>query len=179
MVLHAPRPQVVVIAAIATQNRLIGRQCGLPWPPIHEDLRRFKQLTLGHALIVGRSTFESIILQFGRPLPRRRMMVLTTRGSLPGHPDIETFPSLPAALHAAQGEKRVFVAGGTRPYREALELADRLELTLVEGAYEGDTYFPPYAQLIETRYELANKVTRSGYSFQTYQHCSSVPPAAG
>ncbi len=146
----------------------------MPWPPLRDDLKRFKWLTRGHALIVGRTTFESIIRQFGKPLPERRMVVLTSRGPLPDFPDIETFSSLSQATGATRNESIVFVGGGARPYAEALPLADRLELTLVEGAYEGDTYFPPYAHLIGTRYELVAEEPGDGFSFVTYRRRGSV-----
>lgn len=163
------RPELVIIAAVCARDRLIGRGVGLPWPPIREDLQRFKRLTRGHALIVGRCTFESIIHQFGRPLPERRMVVLTSKGPLPDYPHIETYTSLKAALKRTRDESTVFIAGGTRPYREALPLAHRLELTLVEGTYRGDTYFPPYDHYIGTRYALAEKRQREGFAFLTYR----------
>ena len=162
-------PEIVIIAALAREDRLIGRGLALPWPPLREDLRRFKRLTSGHALIVGRTTFESIVHQFGRPLPKRRMMVLTSRGVLPGYPDVETFASLPAALHATRNARVVFIGGGAQLYAEALPLADRLELTLVEGRYKGDKYFPPYAHLIGPRYVLTDEKYSDGCAFVTYR----------
>ncbi len=160
--------EIVIIAALAARDRLIGRGLGLPWPPLREDLRRFKRLTRGCPLVVGRRTFESIIAQFGSVLPGRRMLVLTSRGPLLDYPGIEVFRSLTHALDAVRKEPVVFIGGGTRPYREALGLADRLELTLVEGGYEGDTYFPPYEHLIGSQYTLTGEVPGDGYSFKTY-----------
>ncbi len=173
------RPETVIIAALASRDRLIGRGHNLPWPPLRDDLKRFKWLTRGHALIVGRTTFESIIRQFGKPLPERRMVVLTSRGPVPDFPDVETFSSLPQAIRAARNESIVFIGGGARPYTEALLLADRLELTLVEGTFEGDTYFPPYAHLIGTRYEWVAEEPGDGCSFVTYRsrcNAHSDPP---
>ena len=169
MTAAASRPEVVVIAALSKHNRVIGRGYDLPWPPIRPDLKRFKQLTKGHALVMGRTTFESIILQFGRLLPDRRMVVLTSRGALPDYPDVETFSTLPGALQALQNESLIFIGGGARPYAEALTLADRLELTLVEGTYEGDVYFPPYEHLIGSEFHLTAQERGPGYAFHTYQ----------
>ncbi len=177
MTVTSARREVVVIAALCEETRLIGRDLGMPWPPIREDLKRFKRLTLGHVLIVGRCTFTSIIRQFGAPLPQRRMLVLTTSGPLRDHPDIETCASLGDAIEAASQDSPVFVAGGHRPYKEALDFADRLELTIVEGGgYEGDTYFPPYKHLIGAEYRLENEEVAPGCRFMTYRRCKAPRP---
>lgn len=160
--------EIVVIAAVAEKNRVIGRGMDLPWR-IPEDLKRFKQLTTGHVLLMGRRTFESIVHQFGGPLPRRRNVVLTSHGSLPAHPEIETYPSIDAAMAALSGEDVVFIGGGAAIYEQFLPKADRLELTLVEGDYEGDTFFPPYEHLVGTTFRVAHEEARPGYRFVTYE----------
>jgi dihydrofolate reductase len=140
--------EVVVIAALAEENRVIGAGLDLPWR-IPADLRRFKALTLGHPVVMGRRTFESLVHQFGGPLGGRENVVLT-RGPLHvDHPDVRVCGALDDALDAFAGRARVFVGGGATVYAAALPRADRLELTLVEGAFEGDTFFPPYAHLVE------------------------------
>ena len=141
-------------------DRLIGDGLELPWH-LPADLRRFKAMTLGHPRVMGRRTFEALLHQFGGPLPGRETVVLTSDPAAVerrGLPDVSAFASLPGALGAFSGRERVFIGGGAAVYAAALGLpdasgeagrpADRLELTLVEGDFSGDTYFPPYEPLL-------------------------------
>jgi len=129
---------VTIVAAVAA-NGVIGVDGGLPWR-LPDDLRRFKELTLGHVLVMGRRTYESI----GRPLSGRTTVVVTRQPDWEaGFDQIVTARSVPEALaRAAELDEEVFVVGGAQVYAEALTLADRLELTLVEASPEGDTFFP-------------------------------------
>ena len=125
--------KLILIAAV-NAKRVIGVDGRLPWH-ISDDLKRFKLLTTGHTVLMGRKTFESI----GRPLPNRRNAVLSS------HPlsGVETFASLDSALEALKGEEKVFVIGGGQLYAQTLECADELLLTIVENECDGDTFFPP------------------------------------
>lgn len=161
------RPELVIIAAVAEKDRLIGNGLDLPWR-LSEDLKRFKRLTMGHAMLMGRRTFESLVHQFNGPLRGRRLVVLTSRGPLADYPDIETYPGIEAALQALADADVVFIGGGADVYAQFLPLADRMELTLVEGTYEGDTYFPPYEHLIGTVFEVTEVDRRDGFRFVTY-----------
>lgn len=161
-------PEIVLIAAVAEDNRVIGNDKDLPWH-IPEDLKRFKRLTTGHPLVMGRVTFESIVHQFGGPLPDRRLVVLTSRGALPDYPDVEAYASIDAAMDAVAGEDRVFIGGGEAIYEQFLPRADRLELTLVEGAYEGDTHFPRYEHLVGDMFEVTHDDPRDGFRFVTFE----------
>src|SRR5262245_58004248 len=116
--------RVSLIVALA-RNRTIGRQGGIPWH-LGEDLKRFKRITMGHHLIMGRKTFESI----GRVLPGRTTVVVSRRID-PQVTGVRFAPSLPAALEAAAaaGDEEVFVVGGGEIYQLALPLAQRLYLT--------------------------------------------------
>lgn len=168
---HSPAlvPELVLIAAVAEENRVIGRDRDLPWH-LPEDLERFKRLTTGHPLLVGRRTFESIVHQFGGPLPKRRMVVLTTEGSFDEYPDeVEAYSSIDAAMEALSNEEIVFVGGGESIYRQFLPEADRLELTLVEGDYEGDTYFPRFEHLVGDVFEATDVEAHDGFRFVTYE----------
>jgi dihydrofolate reductase len=137
---------VSVIVAMAV-NRVIGRDNAIPWK-LSPDLRRFKALTMGHTLIMGRRTYESI----GRPLPGRRTIVITNRGlpAATGSPEagseVGVASSLDEALGLAKsaGENHAFIAGGAQVYAAAMPHADRLYLTLIETAVNGDTTFPEY-----------------------------------
>ena len=161
-------PEIVLVAAVAEENRVIGQGQELPWH-LPEDLQHFKALTRGHALLMGRKTFESIVHQFGEPLPERRLLVLTSKGHLPGFPDVEAYASVEAALEAAAGEAVLFIGGGEAVYAQFLERADRLELTLVAGRYEGDTHFPEYEHLIGSFFKKTAEQSRSGFRFVTYR----------
>lgn len=157
---------------MAERNRVIGQDKDLPWH-IPEDLRRFKRLTSGHPLVMGRRTFESIVHQFGGPLPNRRNVVLSSRGALPGYPGVEVYPSPEAALEALQDEPRIFIGGGAAVYETFLPHADRLELTLVAGDYRGDTFFPPYEHLVGTEFAATAEERHDGFRFVTYRRVQS------
>ncbi len=158
---------MIIIAAVAKENRCIGKDTHLPWQ-ISEDLRRFKQLTLGQPLIMGRVTCEGLIRDFGGPLPERQLLTLSRNTDIEIHPEIYVYNSLSCALNQVKSADKVFIAGGAKIYQEALEFADRLELTLVDGAYDGDTFFPPYEHLIGTKFNLTNEEPHEGFSFVTY-----------
>lgn len=161
-------PELVIVAAVAEENRVIGRDRDLPWH-LPEDLQHFKELTTGHPLLMGRRTFESVVHQFGGPLPDRRMVVLTTQGPIGEYPEIETYASIDAAMEALSDADLIFIGGGETIYRQFLPKADRLELTLVEGAYEGDTYFPPFEHLVGDVFEETAVDPRDGFRFVTYE----------
>ncbi len=131
--------KITLIAAVA-ENRVIGRNGGLPWR-LPEDLRRFKQRTEGHIVIMGRRTFESL----AGPLPNRPAIVVSRNRDLDvGGATLAN--SLDEALDVARGrgEDEVFILGGSAIYALALPLADRLELTVVHAVVEGDTFFPEF-----------------------------------
>ena len=172
----APRPEIVLVAALAEQNRVIGDGLELPWH-LPEDLAHFKRLTRGHALLMGRRTFRSIVHQFGGPLPERRHLVLTHDGPLEDYPQIETAPSIEKALRHVAGNsdtERLCVGGGASVYEAFLtkplvERVDRLELTLVEGRYDGDTYFPAWRHLVGPVFEKTAETSREDLRFVTYE----------
>ena len=118
------------------ENGVIGNAGTMPWH-IPEDLKHFKAVTTGAAVIMGRKTFESI----GRALPKRKNIVITRQTGYEAA-GCEVVTSLEAALQAAQTEDRVFIIGGGEIYREALPFADRLWITEIAAAPAGDTTFP-------------------------------------
>jgi len=150
--------KLALIVAIG-KNRVIGTQGRLPWH-ISEDLKRFKRLTTGHAILMGRKTYESI----GRPLPQRRFIVLSSK-PIPG---VETFGSIDTALAALADQERVFVIGGGTIYATLLQLADELYLTIVDREVDGDTFFPPYEDLLATRFRLVHREYHEGFAFMDY-----------
>lgn len=150
----------MIVAAVG-RNGVIGVDGRLPWR-ISDDLARFKQLTMGHALVMGRATFESI----GRPLPGRSTIVLTRQPDW-SHDGVEVADSLEQALALAAGRGQdVFIAGGAAVYRSALDVADGMELTEVEAEPEGDTWFP---QVDWSQWREVRRDSRDGFSFVSYQ----------
>ena len=133
--------RVSIIAAVAA-NGVIGRAGGLPWR-LPADLRRFKQITMGHHMIMGRTTYESV----GRPLPGRTTIVLTRDRSWSAD-GVVVAHSLNEAVEVARqaGDDEVFVTGGSSVYREGLERADRMYLTEVHADVDGDTVFPRWSR---------------------------------
>ncbi len=128
------------IIVAMSENRAIGLAGGLPWH-LSPDLRRFKKLTMGHHLVMGRRTFESVRV----PLPGRRIIVLTRQPHYAA-PGVQVAASLEEALGLAEaaGEDEVFIGGGAEVYARALPLADRMYLTLVHALFEADTFFPDF-----------------------------------
>ncbi len=117
-----------------SQNRVIGKDGGLPWR-LSADLRRFKQLTMGHHIVMGRKTFESI----GRILPGRTMVIITRQADFDAHGALVA-NSLDEALQLSSGDDEVFIIGGAEIYRQALSLVDRIYMTQVKATVDGDTY---------------------------------------
>jgi dihydrofolate reductase len=133
----AHRPRLVIIGALA-RNGAIGRDNQLLWR-LPEDLKRFKRLTLGHPIVMGRKTFESI----GRPLPGRRNIVVTRERGWRAE-GVETAHSLDDALALAGDVPEIDVIGGAEIWALALPRADVLQLTEIEHDFEGDAFFPPW-----------------------------------
>jgi dihydrofolate reductase len=164
-------PALSIIAAVAS-NGVIGAGGALPWR-LPDDLRRFRALTRGHAVIMGRRTWESL----PGPLPERQNIVVSSRGdAIPG---VDVVPSLDAALAASRLPSPAFCIGGAVLYREALRRARTLHLTEIARDYPGDTVFPPFArdewrEMARERHRTADGVD---YAFVTYAR-ERAPPAA-
>lgn len=153
---------LVVIAAFSENRRVIGKSGGIPWD-IPEDRARFWALTRGHAVIMGRKTYESI----GHPLDGR-LTVLVSATKTVGGTQCVTVSSLDAAIAAARtrGYSTVFIAGGQRLYEEAVNDADILYLTEIHENYDGDVFFPCFD---ETKYEKTVEKAAEQFSFLTYR----------
>lgn len=129
-------PMITLVVA-TSQNRAIGKDNQLLWH-LPEDLKHFKRITSGHAVIMGRKTFESI----GKPLPNRRNIIVTRQADYQVA-GAETASSLAQAFKLCENDKEVFILGGAEIYKQSLPHADRIYLTLVEAEMEADTFFPP------------------------------------
>jgi len=156
---------VSLVAAVGS-NGVIGRAGGLPWARTG-DLAHFKALTLGHVLVMGRRTYESI----GRPLPGRTTVVVTRqpgwRADSDGGAGVLVCPDVESALaRAGEVDPEVFVVGGAEVFRATLPLADRLVLTHVHQAPEGDTWFPAVDW---TRWREVGREVHAGFDIATYE----------
>ena len=158
--------EVVLVVAVA-RGGVIGADGALPWH-LPADLAHFKRLTLGHAVIMGRATFESI----GKPLPQRLNIVLTRQADY-APPGVEVVPSLAAAYaRAAAHGGPAMVIGGAKVYAQALADAQRIELTEVHADVPGDTHFPPLGadwREVAREDHPADARNAHAYSFVTYR----------
>ena len=166
----AGRPRISIIVAVGA-NGVIGSDGQLPWR-LPEDLKRFRALTMGHAMVMGRRTFDSI----GRPLPGRRSIVVSRQRDL----EIEgatVTSSLDAAIAAAGNDPEVFVIGGGEIYAASLSTADRLLVTEVDASPDGDTHFPTIDATIWRESARERHVTDDGlaYAFVDYERITPRP----
>lgn len=159
-------PDVVLIAAVA-RNGIIGRNNALPWH-LKADLVRFRSVTMGHPVLMGRKTWESL----GRPLPGRRNLVITRT---PGYSAVgaETYPDVDSALNALADLPQVFVIGGAEIYRQMLPRARTLMLTEVAADVAGDVHFPAFDRQgfveVSRISHKADVVNDHDYDFVEYQ----------
>jgi len=153
-------PQVNIIASIG-ENRALGKKNQLLWH-ISEDLKRFKKITLGHPIIMGRKTYESI----GRPLPGRLNIIITR--NLKYQPQgVTVCNSVEQALKTASQKKykKVFIIGGGEIYKQTIDMADKLYLTIVDGNFEADIFFPEYEEKFQLVEKTAATDTNSSYKY--------------
>jgi dihydrofolate reductase len=159
--------KIALIVAMS-ENGVIGDKGKIPWH-IREDLQRFKRLTMGHSIIMGRKTYESI----GKPLPGRTNIVLTRSPNFIAPPGVLTFASFDAALEHCreQNHGSAFIIGGSKVFQLALPLADRLLITEVHQRVNGDTKFPDYDR---TEWTETAREDGSEYSFVEYARTTAI-----
>lgn len=159
-------PEIVIVAALA-RNGVIGRDNGLPWR-LKADLQHFRALTMGHPILMGRKTWESL----GRPLPGRRNLVVTRDAEFEAV-GAEVFTDPEAAIAAAAGAERLFVIGGAQLYKTLFPRAERLALTEVWADVEGDAHFPMFdrSDFVEERRDVrtADADNEYDYDFVDYR----------
>ncbi len=129
---------IIIIAAMA-QNRVIGKRNDIPWH-IEGEQALFKKITMGHTVVMGRKTFESI----GRPLPGRKNIIITRRSDYTP-PGCLIAASLDAALAICRDDEKIFIAGGGQIYKIALQFADEIRLTVIGREIPGDVFFPEFS----------------------------------
>lgn len=153
------------------KNRAIGIDGKLPWPNISEDKKRFRNLTIGHTVIMGSKTFDSI----GKPLPDRTNIILSRKNIY--EPDALVMNSLDKALKVIRQDDEVFVIGGGQVYKQVLSLADRLYITEVDISPIADAFFPKFDEndfkIIEETHHVANEKNSFATTFKIYSRKKS------
>lgn len=165
----ANKSSTLTIIVAAGEDNAIGKDNDLIWH-LSNDLKRFKSLTNGHHIIMGRKTFES----FPKPLPNRTHIVITRQERYPAPDGVIVVNNLENALDAARLDKQPYIIGGGEIYKQAMSLADKIELTRVHGTFDGaDTFFPIIDRTIwkETNNVFHDKDEKHQYSFSfiTYE----------
>ena len=159
------KSELTIIAAVSTNN-VIGFNNKLIWN-IPNDLKRFKELTLGHSVIMGRKTFESL----PNPLPKRRNIIITKNKDY-SRDGIEVTSNIEDAIDLCKNDSQPFIIGGGEIYSQTIEIVDKIELTRVYKDYQGDAFFP---DIPRDKFELTNELVNyldddssTKYSFLTY-----------
>lgn len=159
------KPAICIVVAIG-KDRALGKGGKLLWH-IPDDLRRFKALTKGHPVVMGRKTFESIVSYLGKPLPERENIVVT-RDPNWRYPGVHVARSIEEGIEIAKRyeNEEIHIGGGAEIYAQALPLVDKLYLTLIDDAKEADTFFPAYEdQFTNKTFEEAHEWNGIPYRF--------------
>jgi len=160
---------IISIIAALSDNRVIGNKNRIPWH-IKDDLVRFKEKTLHHTVIMGRTTFESLAEYYkksGKTLPDRKSIIVSRDPSYTtSYKDCYIVSSIDEALEKAKEveSQEVFISGGASIFAQTISRVDKLYLTLVHGDFEGDTYFPEYANFKKILYK-EDKISPDGLSY--------------
>ena len=188
---------IISLIVAAAENDVIGRDGALPWR-LPKDARRFRELTTGHVVVMGRVTYDSIVAALGRPLPDRASIVVTRGTGIPGSSaaspggsvspgaggagpaegqvlwavSLESALGLAERIATAAGDTEIFVVGGVAIFRDVLPLADRIYLTRVHHVVQGDRSMPPDwlagFDLVRSE-EVIDKKSQLAYSFLDYE----------
>ncbi len=157
--------KISIIVAMA-ENRCIGKNNKMPWH-ISDDLKRFKSLTKGHHVIMGRKTFESITSYLGKPLPNRENIVISRSEYLTDHDDVTIYKDIDLALKYAKAKAQkqkldeIFIIGGAQIYTQTINQADQLYITKIHKSVNGDAFFPAF------KYDKWQEISR----IDNLEHC--------
>ncbi len=154
---------MISLIAAVSKNNVIGNKGLIPWH-IKGEQKRFKELTTGRTIIMGRKSFEEI----GKPLPNRKTVLISSTKRIEAKNCI-TAASLKEALKAAEGEDEIFIAGGGRVYEEAMLYADKIYLTVIDLVTEGDTFFPDFDKSVFAKVYEERIEGEIPYTYYTYE----------
>jgi len=156
---------MIILGPVAVaENGVIGKNNDLPWH-LPEDLKHFKEITLGKTVVIGRKTFESIFARLKKPLPGRKNVVISRQEAYKVPEGVLVFKSLDDAYKALADED-LYIIGGAEIYKQALPLAEKLYMTHVAGNYQGDAFFP---KLDFSQWEKVEEQPHEGYTFAVYK----------
>ena len=156
----------LVLIVAHDQALVIGNQGALPWK-LPEDMRHFRETTMGHPILMGRGVWEEL---GEKPLPGRRNVVVSRRS----WSNVASFPSVDQALHYLKDESVVFVIGGSALYSSMMDRIDEMIITEVDGVHEGDVHFPEYRHGIGSVWREVSRNQGTGLSFVRYQRIPKV-----
>lgn len=158
---------MLTLIAAAGENNELGKNNDLVWH-LPDDFKRFKKITSGHHIIMGRKTFDS----FPQPLPNRTHVVITRQENFK-KPGIIVVHSLERAIELTKDDPQPFVIGGGEIYKMAIDVADKIELTRVHGEFEADTFFPEIDEsqwkLISEEYHEKDEKHKYAFTYLTYE----------
>ena len=154
---------LAIIAAVA-KNNVIGKRNALPWY-IPEDLKRFKLLTTGKTVLMGRKTSDSIIQNLGKPLPNRKNVVITSQSDYRVPDGVVVYNNLKKALEELKNEE-VMVSGGGEIYKQTIDFAEKLYITHVDKEVDGDVFFP---EIDSNKWKKISEEKHEGFSFTEYE----------
>lgn len=156
---------MIILGPVAVaENNVIGGDNNLPWY-LPEDLKHFKEITLGKTVVMGRKTYESIIKRLNKPLPGRKNVVITRQTDYKAPAEVLVFNSLEAAFKELASDD-LYIIGGAEIFKLALPSAQIIYMTHVHGHYEGDAFFPP---LDWSQWEKLEEQKQEKYSFAKYK----------
>lgn len=159
---------ISIIAAVA-KNNVIGKRNALPWY-LPEDLKRFRKLTTGKTVLMGRKTFESIIDKLDKPLPNRKNVVITRDADYKVPEGVMVLHDINSAFEALKDED-VFIIGGGEIYNQTINMADKLYITHVNAEHDGDVFFPEIDPKV---WQKVEDDPHDGFSFATYKRISKI-----
>ncbi len=169
---------MITIIAAASENNALGKDNDLVWH-LPDDFKRFKELTSGNYILMGRKTYES----FPKPLPNRKHLIITRQKDYQVPENCFVFDSIQSVLHAFDGiqstfdevleflDKDIWIIGGGEIYKQSMEIADRIELTRVHSEFEADTFFPEIGEeweLVKEEYHASDERHKYDFTYLTY-----------
>ncbi|ESU21130.1 dihydrofolate reductase [Flavobacterium enshiense DK69] len=158
---------MITIVAAAAENNALGKDNDLIWH-LPDDFKRFKQITTGHHIIMGRKTFES----FPKPLPNRTHVIITRQENYKAPEDCLVVGSLEEAISICPKEEDIFIIGGGEIYSQSMKIADKIELTRVFATFEADAFFPEIHleewKLTNEEFHPKDEKHAFDFSYQTY-----------
>lgn len=158
----------IILIAAAGENNSLGINGDLPWH-LPDDFKRFKRLTSGHKIIMGRKTFET----FPKPLPNREHIVVTRDKSYQPQFDCKLFHSIEEAIDYTSNDEEVFVIGGGEIYRQAMPIGTHIELTRIHAEFQADTYFPEINKsdwaLVKEEFHPKDEKHNYDFTYQTFE----------